>query len=168
VADFTRAADLTHGADAWYHRANALLALKRHREAKQDYDRAIDLRPGHPAAHYGRAIARLGLGDAEGAERDLGDCLKLAPDHQEALQQRAMIRIGQSRLDEAEEDLVRALKISANAEWVGRLAALYAAKSDWTRAVTTYESALWLCHDDALRRTLEAELDRAKRERSGR
>jgi tetratricopeptide (TPR) repeat protein len=56
-----------------------LLAEGQQRLAVEKFRAALDLDPGHPAAHLGLARAAEARGDLEAAARHYGDTIKLAP-----------------------------------------------------------------------------------------
>jgi tetratricopeptide (TPR) repeat protein len=167
VDDYAQALERRENPEHRYHRANALLALRRIAEALKDYDGAVELEPHAARYRYGRALARLAADDRDGALDDLNRCLKADPMQREALLQRAMLLHSMKRLDGAEADYTAALKIEATADSVRRLARLYQDKEDWDRAVYYLEAAMRLCPgDEALRRSLADELDEVKRRKN--
>ena len=167
VDDYAQALERRENPEHRYHRANALLALRRTAEALKDYDGAVELEPTVPRYRYGRALGRIAADDRAGALDDLNRCLKADPRQREALLQRGMLHHAAKKLDLAEADFTAALKIEATADAVRRLAKVCQDKEDWDRAVYYLESAIRLCPgDDALRRSLQEELDDVKKRKN--
>jgi tetratricopeptide (TPR) repeat protein len=163
VSDFGRAIERAPDAEHYFHRANALLALRRLEEAVADYDRALHLRPEPARYWYGRAIARLGLGQRAAAEADLAACVERDPAHREALLQRALLRQSLGRLDDAERDFLAALQVRATPDTILLLARLYAGREEWGKAVKVLEGALKFCTDPETKQAVESELAEARR-----
>jgi tetratricopeptide (TPR) repeat protein len=85
--------DATVGA-AYLNRCATLLSLKRYGDAKQDADKAIELRAMPlETAYFNRAVAEEGLGDVQSAYADYNAALRIQPGFQPAKDQLTRFKV---------------------------------------------------------------------------
>ncbi|RTL71283.1 MAG: tetratricopeptide repeat protein [Hyphomicrobiales bacterium] len=126
-------------------RGVAYARLGRHREAIEDYNRAVHLYPEFAAVYNNRGNVLLGLGATREAIKDFDRAIALAPGYAAAFSNRAGAYIKTGQADKALADYARAIELtpSSPAALNGRgrahLAAFrpHAAIRDFTRAVNT-------------------------------
>jgi hypothetical protein len=88
-----------------------LAALGRHGEALAEFDGALALFPGNPAAHYNRGISLFTVGRYEDAVAAYDSALAIAPDHVKAWNNRGLALQALNRHDEALASYSRALEL---------------------------------------------------------
>jgi tetratricopeptide (TPR) repeat protein len=164
-AAFSRAIEIAPGdARLHYDRGNARLAEGRGVEALRDYDRAIEIDPGRAEYFLVRGVARQGQADPR-AESDFTEALRLEPQSAVAHLRRGLHHLERRQLEKAEEDLVKSLALEASAEGLWHLGRVQAARGAVDRAERTLRKALEICRQEELRRSIQADLDRAKERR---
>ncbi|MDX2201520.1 MAG: tetratricopeptide repeat protein [Hyphomicrobiaceae bacterium] len=117
----------------------------RHREAIEDFNRAIQLYPEFAAVYNNRGNVLLGIGAAKEAIKDFDRAIALAPGYAAAFSNRAGAYISLGQADKALADYARAIELTPtstaalNGRGRAHLAAYrpYAAIRDFTRAVGT-------------------------------
>lgn len=91
-------------------RGQALIALKREKDAGAAFEQALHLDPGQPQALIGQAELALSSGDRAAASRRLDAALKGDDNAMRAWLLKGMIAVHEKRLDDAETDYRRAIK----------------------------------------------------------
>jgi tetratricopeptide (TPR) repeat protein len=128
----------------YYSRGEALRHLRRYKQAIQDFDKAVLLRPNYWEAYNSRGIAKSGIRDDEGALADYNKALSIDPDNRTPYiySNRGNVLIRMSEYDRAISDYNKALSIQkyANA-YCGRGFAWYY-KKEYEKAIADFETAL--------------------------
>lgn len=94
---------------AWYLLGEGLAAERDYEDAKEAYQKCLDLNPGHARAMVGRGFCEAMAGNDDDAEMDYARALELEPELLSALQHRGYLRLNQRRYHEALADLEMAL-----------------------------------------------------------
>jgi tetratricopeptide (TPR) repeat protein len=96
--------------DVFVERGAALALLERPDRAREDFDHALLLRPGHVGALLARGDLAFAQGNAAGAEADYGRALTEDPRETQAWVNRGVVRDEQGRFAEAVADFTEALR----------------------------------------------------------
>ncbi len=128
---------------AYRNRGVAHYYANRYREARHDFNRAIELDPRNPKSWQLRGALYTRVGQDESALADLSRAIELAPDYAEALGPRCVVLMRLQRLDEAIADCTRALELKPdeidNSISLGMVRAL---RGETDRAERHYRRAL--------------------------
>lgn len=135
--------------ELWAARGQALLTLKRAREAGDCFRKALALAPNDPHARLGLAAAQIEMGDATTAENGLGELIRVGADGAEVRYTLARALLAQCRHDEAEAELRRAI----------------AMRPDFSAAQTNLAELVWMRTGDSDAATVN--LDQALRAQPG-
>jgi tetratricopeptide (TPR) repeat protein len=84
-------------------------------DAVADYDRALQKRTDHAAAHYLRGMSLLKLSRPEEARAAFGECLHVEPDYGDAYRGRGQARVQMGDYAGAVEDYTRAAQLHRDA-----------------------------------------------------
>lgn len=165
VRAYDRAVELEPGqAELYYHRGNARWAAGKPAEAVSDYSTAIDLDPRPASYHAARGAARFyGLRDTEKAREDFARALERDPGCRAAWADSGILFRETGALEEAERRLRRALEISATPDTLRALGLVLLDRGDRDRAADAFQKAIAICRDDTLRKALEEDLERARK-----
>jgi tetratricopeptide (TPR) repeat protein len=161
---FSRAAELRpDDAEIHYHRGNALFALSRLEDAFAAYDLSLRLDDTRAAAWAARGILHHRLfHDFDKADADFRRALELDPSLDSAWLNRGLLYRDFRRPAEAERDLRQALRLRTGPEGLHALGQVLADQGSYDAALDAFSKALLLCRDDALRRRIEADAERAR------
>jgi tetratricopeptide (TPR) repeat protein len=163
---YDRAVELEPGrADLHYHRANAHLAEGRPAEAVSDYTRALELDPMQASYFAARGAAyHRSLHDTVKAREDFARAIDRDPGCRAAWADSGVLFHDLGLLDEAERRLRKALEIAATPDTLRALGLLLLDKGDRDRAADALRKAMGICRDEALRKAIEGDLERARKE----
>jgi tetratricopeptide (TPR) repeat protein len=104
-------------------RARARAAQKRFADARRDFDQALALRPGHPAALLGRGDLGVACGDLTGALEDFSLTARLAPTEPDAHFKLALLHFRRLELPAARQAIDTAAKLTRPNAAVERMTA---------------------------------------------
>jgi tetratricopeptide (TPR) repeat protein len=112
---YNKAKDLDpSNAALWHNRHNRGLAFRRQnkfREAIQDYEISLRLRPLDVGTLYDKAFAHMSLSELDEAETCYDEILKVEPDHAEALGDKAVVQFEKGNHKEAMSLFDKALRL---------------------------------------------------------
>ncbi len=80
IEEFRMAVNLAQDYESYYNLGKTLFDLERHKEARDAFQRCLDLIPGDPSARYELACAHYGLGEYAEALHEMDGLAKLYPD----------------------------------------------------------------------------------------
>jgi hypothetical protein len=95
----------------YYNRGRAYQGLGNYRQAIEDYDRAIEIKPDYANAYYNRGHAYQGLGNYRQAIEDYGRAIEIKPDYAEVYNNRGVAYALLGNYRQAFEDFNRAIEI---------------------------------------------------------
>jgi tetratricopeptide (TPR) repeat protein len=116
-------------------------------EARQAFDRALELEPASPRALNNRGLVRQAQGDGIGALSDFDRALELAPEYRDALCNRAVAYRSLGKLDEALADLNQVLALDPETDAAAvynERAALHVERRDFAAAEADCDEAIRL------------------------
>lgn len=82
----------SENASLYVDRGNSFLELKNWRQAKENYDKAIQLDPNNSDAYFGRGLAKGKLDDKVGEMKDYNKAIELNPEYSKAYHNRAILK----------------------------------------------------------------------------
>ena len=131
--------------EIYYHgRGQALIRLRRYKEAIQDFDKAVSLKPNYWEAYHARGIAKSGIKDDDGALADYNKALAIDANNRNPhiYSNRGNVLVRKGEYDKAIHDYNKALSIQkfANA-YSGRGFAWYY-KKEYERAIADFETSI--------------------------
>jgi tetratricopeptide (TPR) repeat protein len=149
-------------ADARIRRAEIYAADGKYREAVDDYENYLSLKPDDPAAYNGLGAALLGLGgerDLDAALQNLNKAILLKPDYDQAFYNRARLYDLKSQSELALQDYERVVHLNpAFYQAYVSLGNLYnergkaaGATEDLARALQSYEQAVKIIREKGTR-----------------
>jgi tetratricopeptide (TPR) repeat protein len=124
-------------------RAAAYNALRKHEDARQDLDRAIELDPNVASFYRNRGLALAALGEHEAALVDDLKAIELDPDSPRGYSSQAMTLLALERFDEATKSIAEAISRDPDAAHYHYQHGLILSKmDDLDGALEAYEQAL--------------------------
>ena len=88
------------------------MMLRQHRQALNDFDRTIELKPDYAEAYNGRGMVKNVLRQPEAAIGDFDKAIELDPDHARAYTTRGVAKASLNRVQEAKADYEKALELA--------------------------------------------------------
>jgi tetratricopeptide (TPR) repeat protein len=145
----------------------ALLAQGRHAQARERFDRALDLDPGNADVLSNRGLTLHRLGRQRVALDDYRRAIELAPDAPEPHHNRGALHLEQRRFDDALADLNRALRLDPDYTHAYHARGLlHLARGERSAARADFEAAAAL--DGPLQAQAIEQLQRLDSKRGGR
>jgi hypothetical protein len=112
-------------------------------KVQEDYNKAIELYPGHEGAYYNRGLLHEQQGDLVGAIADYSSVIRLDPRHAKAYNNRGALRKAQGDLDGAMEDFDTAIRLAPfSPEAYANRGMIHLSKNDLQRAFDDFTKVL--------------------------
>ena len=128
---------------AYNNRGVAYGGLGNYRQAIEDCDRAIDIKPGYADAYNNRGFAYNGLGNYRQAIEDCDRAIEINPGYAEAYNNRGVAHNGLGNYEQAIEDLNRAIEIKLRiAEAYFNRGNAYSGLGNYRQAIEDYSRAI--------------------------
>ena len=124
------------------HRGAAYVALGNYNQAIEDYDRAIEIRPGYVDAYNNRGSAYKGLGNYRRAIEDYDRAIEIRPGYVDAYNNRGNAYIALGNYKQAIEDYGRAIEIKPDADAYYNRGHAYADLGNHRQAIEDYGRAI--------------------------
>lgn len=103
-----RKANINPEALSYFGKANFKRRMKNHKEAIEDYTKALELYPNFAEAYYKRANVKVTLGDNEGALKDYNKAIEIDPNLAEAYNNRGILKLKLGNENGANLDFLQA------------------------------------------------------------
>jgi tetratricopeptide (TPR) repeat protein len=131
------------------HRGAAYVVLGNYNQAIEDYDRAIEIRPGYVDAYNNRGSAYKGLGNYRRAIEDYNRAIEIRPGYVDAYNNRGNAYIALGNYKQAIEDYGRAIEIKPDADAYYNRGHAYADLGNHRQAIEDYGKAIEIKPDYA-------------------
>jgi tetratricopeptide (TPR) repeat protein len=134
-----------------HYRGNEYTLLGNYRQAIEDYDKAIEIKPGYADAYTNRGAAYNGLGNYRQAIEDYDKAIEIKPGYADAYYNRGLAYNGLGNYRQAIEDYDKAIEIKPGyADAYTNRGAAYNGLGNYRQAIENYGKAIEIKPDFAM------------------